>query len=172
MPAAADDSSTVPGPWGHLALRFIDVVTADSLTAPERCAVEGWLDGPAESSAFFAQPPADQRHGYAAALIVLARRPGRPDLVKAALLHDVGKRHAGLGPLARVVASVAIRLRLPLSGRWEAYRDHGDLAAAELSASEPIVGAFARHHHGARPSTIDADDWAVLVAADAARVGR
>lgn len=134
--------------------------------------MEGWIASREQAVAFFDQPPPDQRHGYTAARSVEATRPNRPDLVRAALLHDVGKRHAGLGPLGRAAASSAIRLGLPLTPRWAVYRDHGALAAAELAGSEPIVVDFARSHHGARPPSIDPDDWEALVAADAARVGR
>ncbi len=131
-----------------------------------------WLAGPHEATAFFAQAAADQRHGYASAQVAVAAAPGRRDLVRAALLHDIGKRHAALGPTARSAASVAIRLGLPLPARWKLYRDHGSLSAAELAGAEPIVIEFARHHHGSRPSSIPADDWDLLVRADAARIGR
>lgn len=165
-------TARAPGGWGHLALRFADVVTSKALSPSERSAAEGWLVSDTERRAFFDQPVADQRHGYGSALVVKAERPDRPDLVRAALLHDVGKRHADLGAIGRVLASVAIRLRLPLTPRWTAYRDHGELAAAELVGAEPIVTDFARHHHGRRPPTIDAEDWAALIRADTARVGR
>ena len=100
--------------------------------------------------------------------------PHRPDLVRAALLHDVGKRHANLGAVGRVLATLAIRLRLPLTPRWRLYRDHGRLAAAELGDEEPVVIEFARHHQIGRPPTIPAADWDILASADRARlhVGR
>lgn len=159
----------MPGTWGHLTARFFDVVTARPLTRGEAEAVERWLaEGPARR-AFFAQPVADQRHGFAAALQVLATDSSRLDLVRAALLHDVGKRHARLGPLGRVVASFAQRLRLPLTSRMALYRDHGTLAAAELAEQERVVADFARHHHGVRPPSIPAGEWKTLVAADRAR---
>jgi hypothetical protein len=162
----------VPGGWGHLALRFLDVVTAPSLADTERETVRRWLSTAEEEEAFFSQPPADQRHGYRAALQVAGAAPDRPDLVRAALLHDIGKRHAGLGAPGRAFASVAIRLRLPLQPRWALYRDHGLLAAAELAGAEAVVVDFARAHHGDRPSTITPAEWETLVAADDARLGR
>ena len=162
----------MPGGWGHLALRFFDVVTAPALADAERERVRGWLSTAAQEDAFFSQPPADQRHGYRAALQVAGTAPGRPDLVRAALLHDIGKRHARLGAPGRALASVAIRLRLPLPPRWALYRDHGSLAAAELAGAEAIVVDFARAHHGYRPSTVTPAEWETLVAADDARLGR
>jgi predicted HD phosphohydrolase len=44
---------------------------------------------------FAAQSPMDQAHALRAARSVAAAAPGRTDLVRAALLHDVGKTHAG-----------------------------------------------------------------------------
>lgn len=162
----------MPGPWSHLAVRFFDVVTSRSLRPDEHGMVRSWLRTEVETEAFFAQSVADQRHGFASARHVAEVVPGRPDLVRAALLHDVGKRHAHLGAIQRVLASVAIRLRLPMPERWRQYRDHGPAAAEELAGAELVVTEFARHHHGARPPSISVDDWEILVASDQARVGR
>lgn len=162
----------MPGSWLHLAWRFLDVLMARPLDRSEREAVRGWLRGEAETSAFFSQADADQRHGYDSARHVLAEVPGRMDLIRAALLHDIGKRHAHLGPWGRVLASVAIRLRLPLPPRWALYRDHGRVGAAELAGAEPLVVAFLAAHHGPRPASIDESDWVILTGADRTRFGR
>lgn len=156
--------------WTHLAARFYDVVTSRRLARGERDAVRRWLPETHLQEAFFAQPATDQRHGFAAALHVVAVASDRIDLVRAALLHDIGKRHAGLGPLGRVLASLAIRLRIPLSPRLALYRDHGAVGAAELGGTDGIITDFARHHHGERPPSIGAADWELLVASDRARL--
>ena len=117
---------------------------------------------------FFAQGDPDQRHGYHSALHVIAAGEGSRDVIRAALLHDVGKRHAGLGVMGRSLASVLIVLGLPLSQSMRAYRDHGLVAARELGAlgAPSLAIDFAMHHHGDRPPTIDPETWALLVAAD------
>lgn len=164
--------SSPAGDWLHLAARFFDVITARALDPRERAFVRSLLADPAEEAAFFGQPNPDQRHGYRAARHVERAAPHRRDLVRAALLHDVGKRHSGLGPMGRVAASVASRARLPLPPRWRMYRDHGSLGAAELAHAEEPVVVFARHHHHGRPPVIDEKDWEILLAADRARWGR
>ena len=70
----------------------------------------------------------------------------------------------------RVLASVCIKLGLPLRGRFRTYRDHGPIGAAELAAvgAPAIVVTYARFHHEARPADIDLDTWSLLDAADAA----
>ncbi|HLU53097.1 MAG TPA: hypothetical protein VK011_05875 [Acidimicrobiia bacterium] len=161
----------MPGAWSHLAARFFDFISAPALRPDEIAQVEKWLAGrPRALRAFFGQPRADQRHGYEAARSVERAAHNRPDLIRAALLHDVGKRHADLGAIGRVLATLAIRLRLPLTPRWRLYRDHGRLAAAELGDEEAVVVEFARHHHIGRPPTISAGDWEILSSADRARV--
>lgn len=126
-----------------------------------------WLDEPL-AELFFAQGPADQRHGYEAAGIVAASESAGVEMIQAAALHDIGKRQASLGVIGRTLASLAILFRLPLTRRMAVYRDHGAVAAEELEAAgaPKLVVDFARHHHGSRPESIDPDDWAVLVLAD------
>lgn len=160
----------MPGSWTHLAARLYDVTTSKGLDRGERDAVRRWLPERHLQDAFFAQTAADQRHGFAAALHVVAASPDRIDLIRAALVHDIGKRHAHLGPTGRVLASIGIRLGLPLTPRMALYRDHGTLGAAELGGMEGVVVDFTRDHHGRRPPTISQDDWETLVASDRARV--
>lgn len=156
-----------PGSPVHLFRRFFDVALARSLTASERAAVIGWLPAGA-AEPFFAQADADQRHGYHAALTLVANGVREPDVLMAALLHDIGKRHARLGLIGRSTASVLILLRLPLTERMRTYRDHGMVAARELAelGVPSLVVDFAMHHHGRRPPTIDPGIWDALVAAD------
>jgi hypothetical protein len=145
---------------------LLDVATARELTPGEEQQVREWFQPPI-SELFFAQPPADQRHGYEAATS-LEPEGAAADLIVAALVHDIGKRHSRLGVIGRSLASVAIKLRLPLSERMRAYRDHGIIGAHELAmAGAPSLAVdFALHHHGARPESISEPVWDLLNRAD------
>jgi putative nucleotidyltransferase with HDIG domain len=124
--------------------------------------------GTTTAAMFFEQSDADQRHGYQAALVVTGSGVDDRDVIVAALMHDVGKRHARLGVVGRSVASLLILTGLPLTDRMTRYRDHGLVGARELGAvgAPSLAIDFALHHHGRRPPTIDASTWDLLIAAD------
>ncbi|HEU4320871.1 MAG TPA: hypothetical protein VFS66_12400 [Acidimicrobiia bacterium] len=142
-------------------------MTARALTSSEREAVSNWLK-PGLAEAFFAQSEADQRHGYHAALSVVASGVSTDEVIVAALVHDIAKRHARLGAVGRSVASVCILLGLPLTERMRMYRDHGIIGARELGAlgAPSLAIDFALHHHRTRPPTIEPSTWETLVEAD------
>jgi putative nucleotidyltransferase with HDIG domain len=127
--------------------------------------IAGILEGD-EARLFWAQPVIDQAHAVDAARVVMAR--GRSDLAAAALLHDVGKRHAALGVVGRSIASALHLMRFPVRGRYARYLDHADAGAHDLAqaGSSRQVIEFARSHHEERPTGFDAADWDLLVAAD------
>lgn len=89
-------------------------------------------------------------------------------MVRAALLHDIGKRHARLTPVARSIVTAIAKLGLPVGRRAALYLAHGRLAADELLhlGAEPLVVDFAAFHHKGRPDSINPEDWATLIAAD------
>ena len=155
------------GTWHHLAGRFFAVVLAKGLKPGEVDEIGIWLS-PEEHEAFLAQPPYDQRHGLDSARHLAELGPQRRDLVRAALLHDIGKRHSHLGPIGRSLASAYAKLGGKSRGRWASYLEHGLAGGAELKAlgSEPMVVEFAQHHHGRRPGSITQADWDLLQAAD------
>jgi hypothetical protein len=157
----------MPGSFGHLTARFFDYLRAAPLTDEDKKTVASILTS-AEADIFFEQSEKDQAHGFEAALVVLGSGQSTDERLRAALLHDIGKRSAGLGVLGRVAASILIKLGLPLTRRFKLYRDHGPHGAAELEAAgaPPLVVEFARAHHSSRPVTLSEEDWGLLQSAD------
>ncbi len=147
--------------------RFFGVLLAKPLDDVERSEVIGWL-GPHLFELFSSQQVADQRHGLEVGRRVAAAEGSTPDLVIAGAMHDVGKRHSGLGPLGRSVATVLIFVRLPLTRRMALYRDHGKVGAAELEAlgAPQVAVEFARHHQYGRPEGFPVEAWRTLRSAD------
>ncbi len=157
----------------HLVRRFFEVLFARPLKADELTQVAGWI-GPELFTVFVAQQTADQRHGHHTALRVVEAGYTDPVLISAAALHDVGKRHSGLGAVGRSLATVMMVLGLPMRGRMAAYRDHGVLGAVDLErlGAPNLVVLFARHHQVGRPDSIHPSVWAVLHHADLATLPR
>jgi hypothetical protein len=142
------------------------------LSPDEEATVRSWLRLE-EKALFFDQPMIDQRHSFQSASQVAAQDPERRDLIRAALLHDIGKRRSRLNVFGRSVVSGLAKVGLTWlvgrkGGRGDLYLRHGELAADELSdlGAERLVVIFARWHHAGRPEEIAAADWEVLVSAD------
>lgn len=142
-------------------------MTAPGLTPSEQQRVHDRLDSVA-AELFWAQGAADQRHAFDVAIGVDTVLPGDDETFVAALLHDVGKRHTGLGALRRSIATVLDGAGLPMTTPMRRYRLHGPIGAAELSAAgfDGIIVAFAAHHPDPAPEGIDEERWRVLLAAD------
>ncbi len=152
----------------HLARRFFRSIGARGLSPTEQRRVAATLED-AAARLYFAQAPMDQAHGLTVAETVSAAAPGRRDLFRAALLHDVGKSASGLRVSGRTVASLLAIARLPVSSRMRRYLDHGPIGAAMLDAvgESDIVVAFARDHRSHLPPRgVAPDDWATLRRAD------
>jgi hypothetical protein len=151
----------------HLINRSLQVILTRPLSPADQIEVAGLLH-PREAALFWSQPAADQRHGLRCARSLTRTAPERHDLAAAALLHDLGKRGPGLGPLGRSLASALALARIPTRGRLAAYLEHGPAGAVELEAigTEAIAVAYARHHHHGRPIEVSPADWELLVAAD------
>jgi hypothetical protein len=152
----------------HLVRRFFGWWRA-SRPDPETQLWIGALLDPAAARLFWEQPVQDQAHAAAVGAFVARRRPERSDLIGAALLHDVGKAAARLGPVRRSIATVLGGLRLPMTRRLTAYRNHGSIGAGMLEqVNAPTIAiAFARDHGNARaPDGVAASDWTLLREAD------
>lgn len=143
-----------PG-FGHLARRFFGMLRPGGPTsADDAWAVSHLLAG--EVALWQRMSGADRRHAVsgarrvAAALGTQAPRP----VLAAALLHDVGKIDAGIGPFRRVLATVLAaalgRARVaPGTGRYARYLRHDAIGAELLAAagSDPFTVAWAAEHH-------------------------
>ena len=151
----------------HLVRRFFGHVAARPLAPDEQAEVADRLPG-SLARLFFAQAPADQRHAYGVARRVAERRPDDDDAYQAALLHDIGKGDAAIGPVARSLATLAAAARLPVPARWRRYLDHGERGAAMLeeAGAGRLAVAFTRGHPGPPPPGVDAAAWEALAAAD------
>lgn len=121
-----------------------------------------------ETDLFWKQQPADLRHSHDCARHVADHSPGRTDLIRAALLHDIGKQQARLGPLGRTVATLVGLMGIRGSERHASYNRHSVVGAEMLSkaGAEETVIAYTLHHHADRPSGFDPGDWNLLMRAD------
>ena len=151
----------------HLARRFFGSWRARRPDAESQRLVAALLS-PREADVFWAQPVPDLDHAVRSAAAVLHTRPDRTDWARAALLHDVGKRHSGLGTMGRSIAAALSLIKIPVRGRFRRYLDHAELGAIELEqlGCDEFVVSFARHHHGTRPHGFDETAWTSLVDAD------
>jgi putative nucleotidyltransferase with HDIG domain len=151
----------------HLARRFFGSIRARRPGPADQSLVADLLT-PAESEVFWSQPVPDLAHAIRMASAVQSLHPERSDLIRAALLHDVGKRKARIGTMLRSLATASAIVRIPTAGGMARYLRHGEIGARELEelGCEALVVQFARHHHGPKPDRIDEDDWNVLLGAD------
>jgi putative nucleotidyltransferase with HDIG domain len=114
----------------------------------------------------------DRHHGVVVAKGVLRRAPdAEAALVRAALLHDVGKSDAPYRPWERIAVHVVAPAGPPpwlahegLRRAWNRHRDHARRGADMIRAAggDPVVADLvARHHDGdARVALIAAADEA------------
>ena len=141
---------------GHLARRFAGSVSRRRPPSADEAWAEGWL-GDAERTLWRRLSNVDRRHAIEVARRFAARRPDATRAEMAgAVLHDVGKREAGLGTIGRVVATVVG----PRSARFRTYHDHEEIGAAwlELGDSDPITVALVRRTGPAACDLEAADD--------------
>ena len=97
-----------------------------------------------------------------------AEFPQDRELVRAGLLHDVGKHRVRISAFGRTFATLADLAGLPLPARYRTYRNHGPIGATDLEAvgATGLVVDFARHHPGPPPADVDTTRWSALLAAD------
>lgn len=151
----------------HLAGRFFGMITAAPLSPREQSEVASLLS-PDLAPLFWRQPSADQRHALNVARRVMERDHSDAELIVAALVHDVGKADAGLGPVRRSIATVLDIAGVQVGGRMGRYLDHGAIGARALESAgaSDLTVSFARLHPGGPPSGVDPERWKLLLDAD------
>lgn len=149
----------------HLAKRFFGVLASKPLGPGDQDYVNGVL--PRDQAALFWELDAiDQRHCFEVAMRVRSVLGDDAGAIRAALMHDIGKRHSRLGPVSRSLATVFDVVGFRLPAEWRKYRDHGELGAADLEivGADELSVSFARGHRSGREGTDEV--WEALVAAD------
>lgn len=145
-----------PTPWYLNAARRTLVTALPALARPDDRWARRWLSPP-ESSLFQQLPPQERAHGIEVARRLLAGHPeARPQLVRAALLHDVGKLGTPQFVLWRVLTHLLPEARIPaeprrrgLAGARQARRHHAAYGAAlirSVGGDEEVARLVERHH--------------------------
>ncbi len=153
-----------PGYAAHLVRRFFGYLRARPLTPSEQALVATILS-PELHRLFTGQPHQDQRHAFD----VAARTTHRtPEVLEAALTHDVGKSVAHLGPFGRSAATLWSLTPFAVKGRWRTYLEHGAIGSEmlERAGATEFTVAFTSGHPGRAPSGIDPVAWEALASAD------
>ncbi|HLU83655.1 MAG TPA: HD domain-containing protein [Trueperaceae bacterium] len=144
-------------PWWYLNAARRTLTTAlPSLAQPD----DGWAAThlrAGEYQLFMRLSPSERAHGIEVARRVLGVRPAAPSaLVRAALLHDVGKLGFGSNVWHRVAAHLMPSSSAPaeprlagLAGARQAQTHHGDYGAALIvaAAGDRRVAELVRLHH-------------------------
>jgi putative nucleotidyltransferase with HDIG domain len=134
-----------------------------ALARPDDGFALGWLEGP-EAGLYLAMDVRDRAHACEVARELLRRDPrARACLVRAALLHDVGKSVRPFRVLERVAAHVLatgdappLPRRRGLAGALQVKRHHHRYGAAMIrraGGSEEVARLVEGHHDGDDPET-------------------
>ncbi len=96
---------------------------------------------PGQLLLFRAMPPSDQAHGIRVLQSLLATEETDPDLLAAALLHDVGKSQHPIRPWERAAAVLIERLAPSLAQRLGRSEPRGWQRPFAVAAQHPEWGA-------------------------------
>lgn len=132
-------------PWSHLARRFFGTLVG-RIDPDHQTIVEEYLNR-LERSLFETMSAADQRHSLD--LCERLRQDGQvnPDLLRAALLHDVGKGTRRFSVGFRVMYTLALII-FPRLAAWLSSTDDGWRRPFYVVAQHPRIGAAAAKRAG------------------------
>lgn len=127
-----------------------------ALARPDDAWAARWLAAP-EAALYQAMDRRDRAHACAVAKAVLRADPGaEPLLVRAALLHDLGKSERRFAAWERIAAHLYCPAALPaeprlpgLRGAWQAKLHHPRYGAARVLGAggcAEVAEIIARHH--------------------------
>jgi len=127
------------------------------LTPAEQSEAAAALASPALAALFAQHSPSEQAH---ALRVLRAVRAGshpytaQPELLQAALLHDIGKVCAPLNVFERTLAVLGRRLLPGLAARWGQSAPRGLYKAFAVAAQHPAWGVDLCAQTGAPPLTL------------------
>lgn len=133
--------------------QFFAAITAGQLLETDQVLVEGYLT-PAQQALFEQMPDSDQQHALAVARTLLDQGWSDLELIRAALLHDVGKAGGDLH-LGYRVAIVLLRAFWPAGLKWLAATDGGWHRPFHIHQHHPEIGARLAAAAGASPQVIE-----------------
>ncbi|MCC7129426.1 MAG: hypothetical protein B6D39_01185 [Anaerolineae bacterium UTCFX2] len=114
---------------------------------------------PSLMALFRQQPPAEQRHSLKVYARLVAQGENSPELLAAALLHDVGKSRSPLCAWERALVVLVQAAAPDLARRWGSGAQHdaarGWRRSFVVAAQHPAWGAEMARAAGAAPLTVN-----------------
>lgn len=137
----------------YRAAQFLRYLNPAPLSAAAQAVVDSILP-PSQAALFRRMSPGEQAHCLAVFRLI-HQHPAPPELLQAALLHDVGKCRAPLSGLERVLVVLGYRLFSKRMMAWGAGEPHGWRKPFVVAAQHPLWGAELAEQVGASPLVVN-----------------
>jgi len=155
--------------------QFWHILTAVSLNADQRANIAPYLS-PAELALFDTFSASDQQHSYNVFRLLQTAGHTHPDLLAAALLHDIGKTQVKLTVFDRSLIVLAQRLLPGHVAKWgqgevqgwkrpfvvKAKHPEWGAALATAAKSRPLTILLIRRHQDTLPEPVHAETDRIL----------